>query len=195
MNFTKKHLAPVITASLLALSGQATAQALDYNRVEAGLAMYPGISGHTPIGIDLRGSFELDEFGAENFFAFGGLQYLTDKLDYTLFHVGGGYQHAVNQQTSLWGGVTIEYTKVEYSNWWGKWDASDTSLGLRGGVRHQIQPDLELGGSLRLITGDLDYVGITGSVRYDLQPQFYLLGEIDLFDGDLGFIGGIGMHF
>uniref|UniRef100_UPI003A8759F6 hypothetical protein n=1 Tax=Marinospirillum sp. TaxID=2183934 RepID=UPI003A8759F6 len=68
-------------------------------------------------------------------------------------------------------------------------------LGLRGGVRHQVQPDLELGGSLRLITGDLDYVGITGSVRYDLQPQFYLLGEIDLFDGDLGFIGGVGMHF
>ncbi|WP_416885061.1 hypothetical protein, partial [Marinospirillum sp.] len=178
MTLLKSPLTAAITASLLALSGQATAQALDYNRVEAGLAMYPGVSGQTPIGIDLRGSFELDEFGAENFFVFGGLQYLTDKVDYTLFHVGGGYQHAVNQQTSLWGGVTIEYSKWEgntysyYDFYEGRWEkgtlsASDTSLGLRGGVRHQVQPDLELGGSLRLITGDLDYVGITGSVRYD----------------------------
>ena len=188
----KKQLIVAATTGLLTLSFNAQAQEISYSYAEGGLAMYPGVSGQTPIGIDARASFDLGETtGVENLFTYGGFKYLTDNYDYTNFYVGAGYAHSLDAQTSIWGGGNIEYQNFDV----GYFSHSDTSIALRGGVRHQLNQDLEVGGNLRLVTGDWDYLGLTGTARYQLQDNLYALGEIDIWDGDLGFFGGVGLTF
>lgn len=189
----KRKLVAIAATSLLMSSGVA-AQALNYNYAEGGIALYPSATAadQSFIGLSGRGAAELDNVtNVDNLFAFGGLTYLTDDLDYTNFHVGLGYAHLIDNQTSIWGGGNIEYQKFSISGF----SSSDTSIALRGGVRHQLNPDLEVSGGLRVVTGDWDYLGLTGTTRYQLQDNLYAIGEIDIWDGDLGFMAGIGATF
>ena len=177
------------------LPAAASAESISYNFVEGGLALYPSFESQTFIGVDTRGSVAIND----NVFAFGGLKFLTDDVDLTALHVGGGYRHALDAKTDLWGGVTIEYQEYDYgncnsfSNSFCSFD--DTALGLRGGLRHQLDAKLEVGGSARIITGDLDYVGLTGTGRYAIDRNLKLFGEVDLYDGELGLIGGLTLDF
>lgn len=191
-----KRVRHTLLALAIAAPTAALATSQNYNYFEGGLALYPGFDSQDFIGVDLRGSFEINE----DIFAFGGLKYLTDDLDLTAIHVGGGYRHAIDDATSVWGGVTLEYQDIDGGrqcfptlpgNPCANNSVDDTSFGLRGGLRHQLNQDLEIGGSLRLITGDLDYVGITGTTRYKLNENLILLGELDIYDGELGLIGGV----
>jgi len=109
-------------------------------------------------------------------------------VDYTAIHLGGGYKHSLQRNTDIWGGVTMEYQDFDPGG-------DDTSLGLRGGIRHQVDAVLELAGSARVITGDADYVGFAGTVRYALSRDLSFLGELDVQDGDLGLIGGVSLQF
>lgn len=173
------------------LPAAASAESLSYNFIEGGLALYPSYESQTFLGIDTRGSIAINE----QVFAFGGLKYLTDDIDVTALHVGGGFRHGLDARTDLWGGVTIEYQEFDFSscNFCGSVD--DTALGLRGGLRHQVDEKLEVGGSARIITGDLDYVGLTGTGRYAIERNLKLFGEVDLYDGELGLIGGVTLDF
>ncbi|SFC38815.1 hypothetical protein SAMN05660443_2469 [Marinospirillum celere] len=189
----KKQLTLVAVASLL-MASHSFAQTPSYNYVEGGLALYPGATDadQTFIGPTGRGAMELEELtGIDNLFAYGGLTYLTDDFDYTNFHAGIGYAHFLDAQTSVWGGGNIEYQKLSFSGF----SSSDTSIALRGGIRHQLNQDLEVGGGLRLVTGDWDYLGLSGTARYQLQDNLYALAEVDIWDGDVGVIGGVGMTF
>ncbi|TGN40389.1 hypothetical protein [Marinobacter confluentis] len=180
----------LIAATLLPAA--VSAESLSYNFVEGGLALYPSFESQTFIGLDTRGSIAINE----NVFAFGGLKYLTDDVDLTALHIGGGFRHGIDARTDLWGGVTMEYQDADYSgvcNGCGSVD--DTALGLRGGLRHQVDEKLEVGGSARIITGDLDYVGLTGTGRYAVDRNLKLFGEVDLYDGELGLIGGVTLDF
>lgn len=56
---------------------------------------------------------------------------------------------------------------------------NDTALELFGGIRHQQSSELELAGTLRMITGDFDYVGLTGTARYALNESWTLVGDLD----------------
>jgi hypothetical protein len=169
-----------------------SAESLSYNFIEGGLALYPSFESETFIGVDTRGSLAINE----NVFAFGGLKYLTDDVDLTALHVGGGYRHGVDARTDLWGGVTIEYQEVDFPGACSFCDSvDDTALGLRGGIRHQLDEKLEVGAGARIITGDLDYVGLTGTGRYAIERNLKLFGEIDLYDGELGLIGGLTVEF
>lgn len=190
-----KNLRRTALALAIAAPSAVFASAQNYSFVEGGLALYPSFGNQDFIGVDLRGSYEINE----DFFAFGGLKYLTDDIDLTAIHVGGGYRHAIDEATSVWGGLTLEYQDIDggrecFNTGFGRQCVNnsfdDTSIGLRGGLRHQLNQDLEIGGSLRLVTGDLDYVGITGTTRYRLNDNLYLLGELDIYDGELGLIGG-----
>ncbi|TVP60682.1 MAG: hypothetical protein EA349_01015 [Halomonadaceae bacterium] len=168
----------------------AMASDLSYNYVEGGIALYPSADrSQDYVGFDSRLSAEL----TPEVFVFGGLKYLTDDVDYTAIHAGVGFQHGLNRQTSLWGGVTMEYQDFDFPGNLGSVD--DTSIGLRGGLRHQLNQDFEIGGSARVITGDLDYVGFAFTTRYALSRDLSFLGELDVFDGDLGIIAGVSLAF
>lgn len=177
-----------LTAATLFVPVLAAAESLSYNYIEAGLALYPSYESQDFFGVDLGASYGL----TKNVFAFGGLKYLSDDIDATAFHVGGAYRHYLNEKTDIWGGVTVEHQEFD-GNGWGSVD--DTALGLRGGLRHQVDRQLEVGGSARIITGDLDYVGLTGTARYAIQQDMKLYAEIDLYDGELGLIGGLSFDF
>lgn len=187
----KKGLQGLIVATAL-LPAAIAAESLSYNYVEGGLALYPGFESQDFIGVDGRASLAINE----NIFAFGGLKFLTDDVDLTALHIGGGYRHGLDAKTDVWGGVTIEYQEVDFSSacsFCGSVD--DTALGLRGGLRHQLNDQLEIGASARIVTGDLDYVGLTGTGRYAIQENLKLFGEVDLYDGELGLLGGITLEF
>ncbi|MFV8836600.1 hypothetical protein ACNSTU_16690 [Aquisalimonas sp. APHAB1-3] len=174
--------------------GIAGAQDISYNYVDGGLALYPSADNSQDFaGLDANGRFAV----TDDVFVLGGFQYLTDDIDYTAFHVGGGYRFAIDPDTDMWGGLTIEYQEFDWpgSQAFGVGSFDDTSLGLRGGVRHRLNQDLELSGEVRIVTGDLDYVGFRGTVQYFLQEDLGLVGSVDIFDGNLGLIGGARVSF
>ena len=200
----KKKLLALTLSSLVCATG-ASAQSLVTTYVEGNLAIYPGVSGETPLGIDLRGAIELNEMtGVDNLFAFAGYRYLTDKTDYSNLYFGAGYNHSVDSQTRIWGGANLEYQKVEYDETYcfhpgvcssRSGSFNDTSIALRGGLRHQHSHELEFGGELRLVTGDFDYLGIKGFTRFFFEEDLYAIGEVDIQDGDLGLVIGLGKVF
>lgn len=177
-----------LAACSLLLPAAAMAETLSYNYLEGGLALYPDFESEDLIGLDTRGSVLLHQ----NIFAFGGLKFLTDDVDLTAFHAGGGYRHGLDAKTDIWGGVTVEYQEYEWDR---GGDVDDTGLGFRAGIRHQLTNDLELGIGGRAITGDLDYVGFTGTARYAIQPDMKLFAELDVYDGEPGILGGVSFEF
>lgn len=178
----------VIALTFAVLPLTATAQALNYNHLEGALAFYPDASGQDYLGIDLRASHEMKSLHP-NLFAYGGYKFLSDDVDLTQIHFGAGYRFALNDQTEAWAGAGLDNTRVKVS---GHSD-SDLALGLRAGLRHPLSSNTELGGTVRIVTGDYDYTGFAGTLRHKLNNQLVLLGEVDFFDGDIGFLGGL--HF
>lgn len=183
----KKGLRGLAAATLL-LPTAGMAESLSYSYLEGGLAIYPDFESQDLLGLDTRGSVALHE----NIFAFGGLKFLTDDVDLTALHAGGGYRHGLDRNTDLWGGVTVEYQEYEWDR---GGDIDDTGLGFRAGIRHQLNNDLEVGIGGRIVTGDLDYVGFTGTARYAIEPDFKLFAELDVYDGEPGVIGGATFEF
>jgi len=185
MKTVKKSLVSLLCAGLLLtiFPPLAFADALNYNYVKGGLAVYPDFSGQDFIGAEFKGSYLI----TPEIFAFGGLLYLTDDVDLTAIHVGGAYRLTMDESTDIYGGLTIEHQDID-----GVFD--DTALGIRGGVRHRLSPDLEIGGQLRIITGDLDYFGIRGTTRYFLDENRSIVGELDIYDGELGLLVGLSLN-
>lgn len=188
----KNKLLSLAAASLFVASA---AQAeLNYNYVEGGLGILIP-SGQTLIGPDIRGSFAINK----DIFIYGGFRFLTDHTDYTNMHLGAGYRFAINKKTDVWGGANLEYNKIETC--WSYWYTSGchsnnyTSIALRGGARHQINDKLELGTTLRLVTGNYNYLGVNGHVRYKLAKSLDFKGELDIQDGDLGLFAGVTYYF
>ncbi len=172
--------------------GLAGAQDINYNYIEGGLALYPGADDDQDFsGFDANGRFAV----THDVFVLGGFQYLTDDIDYTAFHIGGGYRFEIHPDTDMWGGLTIEYQEFDWPHGFGGGSVDETSIGLRGGVRHRPDQDLELSGELRVVRGNLDYVGLRGTIHYSLQDQLGLVGSVDVFDGNLGLIGGVRVSF
>lgn len=192
-----RYKAVLLSAALVAPWG-VSAQDLNYNYLQGAVAFYPGFEDQDFIGIDARGSVLM----TKDIFIFGGLKFMTDDVDLTAAHVGGGYRYGLDQKTDVYGGVTLEYQEVEakiidpdsltatvtLSN-------DDTSLGVRGGIRHMLMRDLEVAGEIRYVAGDLDYVGYSASAQYFLNRQIGLVGEIDVYDGEMGVNAGARMNF
>lgn len=189
-------LLPLLTAM------QAVAQGPAYSMVEGGLTLYPNFESERVIGADLRVSKALNT----KYFAFGGFKALAGDVEVMALHGGGGYRHSLDHRTDLWGGVTAEFQEIEVERCVTvtvgstSQDCSDVSTddvapGLRGGVRRQVHRDLEVGGSARLVTGDLDYLGLTATGRYRWQRNLSLLVEADLYDGNFGVVGGLSARF
>jgi len=188
----KTALRNLALTSLL-VSGVANAE-LNYSYVEGGLGVLSP-SGQTYVGPDVRGSFAV----TDDIFVYGGLRFLTDDTDYTNWHLGAGYRFAIDEQTDVWAGANLEYQEIKAKHcFWGTCGtakADDTAIAIRGGVRHQLNQDIEVGGTARLVTGDFDYFGINGHVRYKLMDNLSAKGELDIQDGDLGIFAGVTYFF
>lgn len=193
----KKLIAPMLAASLIAPLA-ASAQDLDYSHLQGGFAFYPGFEGQDFVGIDAKGSFAI----TDSWFAFGGLKYLTDDVDLTAAHLGAGYRFELARGTDVYGGLSLEYQEIESRlvdpntlDTVIKASSDDTSLGVRGGLRHRLTDEFELGAEARYVLGDLDYFGLTGSAQYFITDQLGLVGEVDLYDGEMGVIGAARYNF
>src|SRR5690606_81213 len=99
----KRVIAPVLAAGLM-FPAFASTQELNYNYIQGGAAFYPSFEDQDFIGIDVKGSVLV----TEEIFAFGGMKFLTDDVDLTAIHVGGGYRFPLAERTDVWGGVTLE---------------------------------------------------------------------------------------
>ncbi|WP_290650903.1 hypothetical protein [Aquisalimonas sp.] len=176
----------------LALAGLMTpgilsAQYLDYTWIQGGVAFYPsfgnGVGGGSQdfAGVDTAANFAI----TEEVFLLGGVSFLTDDIDFTTIHVGGAYRLPLDPRTDLWGGLSLEYQ--EFSN---DDSVDDISIAFRGGLRHRLSEEWEVGGQLRVVTGDFDYVGVRGTARYFFREGVAVLGELDILDGNLGVIAG-----
>lgn len=184
----------LVLASVL-FSGSAAAE-LGYTYAEGGLGILSADGSQTYMGFDLRGSYLV----TENIFAFGGFRMLSDDFDYTNWHLGGGYRHALDAKTDVWGGASLEYQEIDggkacsfYSCY--NYSADDTAPAIRGGIRHELNDKIEVGASARFVTGDFDYFGLTGQGRYKLQDNLSLTGELDLQDGNFGLFAGATYFF
>ena len=194
-------LSRFVVAFLTFLAMPVWAQGPSFSYAEAGLALYPNFESETLIGAQARGSQALNT----RWFMFGGLKVLTGDVDVTAAHGGGGYRYSVDHRTDIWGGLTAEYQEIEVERCITKRvrrttvcsgvSTDDTAPGLRGGIRHQLRRDLEIGASARYITGDLDYLGFTGTARYRWQRDVSVLAEADYYDGNLGVVAGLSLHF
>lgn len=193
----KKIIIAMLAAGLIA-SATASAQTappagLNYNYVEANIAIYPDADGQDFVGPRVRGSFLV----IPEVFLFGQFRYLTDDIDYTQAHLGAAYRHEVAPDTDVYGGVSVEYAEFDFPGPFGSVD--DFGFGLRGGIRHRLNDDFELGGEVRYVNigGDIDddYVGFTGTLQYFVNQHLGLIGEIDVEDGEIGFLGGARLNF
>ncbi|WP_416397494.1 hypothetical protein [Allohahella sp. A8] len=176
----------VLTAVLL--PSLASADAQNYKYVEGGLDML-FVDEQTFIGPQIRGAFSF----TDNLFALAGLRVLSDDVDYTNYWFGAAYNQAIDMKTSVWAGGSIEFQEYSYGR--GFYDFDDTAPAIRGGVRHQLNQQLELASSARFVTGDADYFAISGTARFAITPQLHLLGELEIMDGEIGLLGGASFFF
>ncbi|MDN3516733.1 hypothetical protein QWY84_03820 [Aquisalimonas lutea] len=181
----KKTLYTAVLAGL-AVPAAAGAQEFSYDYVQGGWAVYPDADpgDQSYVGLDAEGRYALNQ----DFFLLGGFQYLTDDVDYTTFHGGGALRLPIDTRTDAWAGATIEYQDYDPGG-------DDTSIGLRGGIRHMVNDDLEVSGELRAVTGDADYWGLRGTATYYVRSDLALSGSVDLFDGDPGLLAGARFMF
>jgi len=193
----KKAMTPLLAVGL-ALPLAATAQDLNYNFIQGGAAFYPSFEDQDFFGLDAKGSFLV----TDDIFVFGGVKFLTDDVDLTAAHIGAGWRYPLARNTDVYGGVSLEYQDVEATiidpdslTAIGTASEDETSVGVRGGLRHMLTDDFEVAGEVRLVTGDMDYFGVTGTAQYFLTEQIGLIGEIDIYDGEMGVIGGARFNF
>lgn len=182
----------VIKSLVLATAVFSTAASADlsYTYAEGGVAILMP-SGQTLMGFDVRGSY----LATENIFAYGGFRLLSDDYDYTNWHIGAGYRHPIDAKTDVWAGVNLEYQEFDLDCWIYSCSVDDTAPAIRGGLRHQLNEQIEVGASARYVTGDVDYLGLTGQGRYFIQKNLSATAEVDLQDGDFGLFGGVTFFF
>ncbi|MBK1734362.1 hypothetical protein CKO15_03490 [Halorhodospira abdelmalekii] len=216
----RKTIGGLLTAGLLVPGvvgaeglGADTGGALSYSYVDGGLAFYPSVDRQDLVGVNVTGSYAI----TPDIFAFGGFTYLTDDFDYTAAYGGGAYRFEVMPDFDVYGGLSLEYQKVEGEDRWRvggsyewvdgewrmrggetrrvTWSEDDISLGIRGGARYLINDAFEVGGQARIVTGDWDYFGFNAYGQYHMTSNLGVVGELDIWDGDLGIIARARYNF
>lgn len=176
MSFTKKMGLSVLLATV---SWTACAQGFNYN--------YGQIDYHSGDfdGLGLTGSFVLNN---ELFIRAGYIGTSDDDagfdVDYTRLNVGIGLYKPLNQKTD--GVVTVsivnEEVETDAINNIPSRSTDETGLLVTGGVRHQLDPKVELAGELFYIDAIDDDLGLYGEVRYLFKPG--LTGGLGITSSD-----------
>ncbi len=141
---------------LLLLPLVALGQAPTYTYVEGGVSIVdpPGRFGSSDTGVQLRGSYALDEL----LFIRGGIQSNSfsartgppgDRsrvsVDRDLFHLGLGLRTPTEQDLDLYGALDLLHDAG---------DADDTGFRIEGGVRAGLPPDWDVAAGLRVARVD-----------------------------------------
>lgn len=190
----RKGIAVLMLAGLPAI---APAKDLSYSYVEGAAAVYMDYDlsgffgeGQNFIGLDLRGSVDLDNV-SPNIFAFGHYKFLSDDVDLTELKIAGGYRTAMDEMTDAWVGVGLTRQEIDA----GRASRDAIAPSFQGGIRHQLKPDVEVGVSARLIMGNADYAGFKATVRKNFRENMAFLVELDSYNGELGLLGGAQLKF
>lgn len=131
-------------------------------------------------GFRLAGSYRI----SGNWLILGGVSALEfdNDVDSTTFDVGGGYVWPYRPDWDLVANVRVVRTEVDLPRGLGSSD--DTGIGVSGGVRGLIVPELEVRGSVNHVTvGDSDtYIEVAGDYYF---TRNFAAGISVEFGGDL----------
>ena len=162
MSFVKKTL--VFTLMLMApWLGHAAGFSYNYGQVEYHSGDFDGLG--------FSGSFVINH---ELFIRAGYINATDDgvgvEVDYTRFNVGLGLHMPLNPQTD--GVLTVSFVSEEAETESAVFSTSvdDTGLMVTGGVRHQLNPKIELAGELFYIDALDDDLGLYAEARYLFNP-------------------------
>lgn len=153
-----------LAVGLLAMSaGLVQAEGLSYDYIEGGWGEVDSAD-----GFFIGGSKLLNQ----NVYILGNAQYIDGNRGVDGYYVsaGAGYKHPVNAKTDVFVDAQLLYADLD-------WDGgSDDDIGGIGrvGVRHMLNPKVELEGSVAVSSNDLlvdDGVGFNVSARYHIDPK------------------------
>ena len=166
----------ILTVMLVALSlgtmaGPATAQGFSYRygQVTYDLPDFDGADGD---GFGFAGSFEV----TPDIFVQGALRFwdLDAGPDVDGWEIGIGYHRALNAKTDLYGTFSIGSYDVSILGF----TISDSDTwALRGGVRHRLQNNMEVGGTVGFVNydpGDTELeLGVNGQYFFNSNLAGY----------------------
>ncbi|MGH8460046.1 MAG: hypothetical protein ACRESS_00420 [Stenotrophobium sp.] len=151
------YLLPIVVLSIL----PAVASAFDYSYVDGGV-LYRNTHNNDRVdngGFNLGGSVGV----LPNIAVIAGY---SDTGNYDQIGAGALFHTPINSRVDLNLGATVEHADGHYH--------SDTGLGLRGGVRWQVLPALELDPQLR-------YVDLNGGMTSARLGALYRINDSQLF--------------
>mgnify|MGYP001397640038 CR=1 FL=1 len=140
-------------------------------------------------GLTLTGSFEInkDMFILARYVGVSEEVFGID-FDYTEVSVGAGYHMPIDQKTDAV--LTASFVNGEVDTVGGI-TVDDNGVLLTAGVRHNLNPQVELAGNLYYISiFDGDF-GIRGEARYNINPT--MSAGLSFTSGD--YLDGVGINF
>ena len=177
----------LLLASVLAVPAVSMAEGLSYNYAQA-----------TYQSVDIDGtSVSPDGFGIAGSYLFGKTVFaqaeysaLSAKgVDLDTFGVGLGLRHGLTDKVDVTAGAGLVFAKVDVS---GFGSDDDTGYTVRGGLRAQVMPKLELNGGVAYtdVFDDGNTSFLLGGV-VSITPQFALVAGAELDEDATGYnIGG-----
>lgn len=185
MTITKKM---GLVALLASLSWGAQAANFDYNYGQIGYE-----TGDFT-GLTLTGSFEINK----DMFVIARYAALTNDdagvdIDYTDISVGAGYHMPIDTKTDAVFTVSFDSGEVDVPAVF-PFPAStndDTGILLTAGVRHNLNAQIELAGSIYHITTFNGDTGIQAEARYNINKK--MSAGLSFASGD--YLDGLGLNF
>jgi len=144
-------------------------------------------------GLTLTGSFEInkDIFVLARYVALTNDDFGVD-LDYDEISVGAGYHMPIDKKTDAVFTVSFDSAEVSvFVPFFGKVTADDTGILLTAGVRHELNPQIELAGGIyhnSTFNGD---TGIQGEARYNINSK--MSAGLSYISGD--YLDGLSINF
>ena len=153
----------------------------EYTFVEAGFVSSDIKDGRNDAdgnGIGIAGSYAFSE--QVHFIAEYVDQSFDSDIDTTTISLGAGINHVLNEDWDLIG--QLSYVSLDMDTASGSKD--DGGLGLMGGVRGRIRPNIEVDAGLNYIDVRGSDTSLFVSGRYYVRETFSIGGGLTLDDGD-----------
>ncbi len=129
-------------------------------------------------GLELAGSYAFNE---QIHFVAGYVDQSFDfGIDTTTISLGAGINHVLNEDWDFVGQLSY----VSYDVDTGVGNADDSGLGLMGGVRGRVRPNVEVDAGLNYVDVGGSDTSLFVSGRYYIRDTFSVGGGLTLDDGD-----------
>jgi len=143
-------------------------------------------------GLTLTGSFEInkDLFVLARYVAVTNDAAAFD-LDYSEISVGAGYHMPIDKKTDAVFTVSLSSGEVDAVVFGFPVSSDDTGLLLTAGVRHNLNPQIELAGGIYHISTFNGDTGIQGEARYNINSK--MSAGVSYISGD--YLDGFSINF